>query len=169
VQAHAQLDVLHRARVQRRVEATARHEGVAADRAEAGPERRRLAGRAPVHVVVEQVAELRDRVAAGGLVVIGAEQRRQPRVGGERRADARERVGVDAHVGVDEHQHVAARLPRAAVARRRRPVAVAGDDDVVTGLRRRLDRGHRVGERRPRVRRRDDDAEGDRTWHRASL
>ena len=53
-------------RVALRVEAADGVEGLAADRAEAGPERRRRTGRARVHVVVQEVAKARDvRVAAG--------------------------------------------------------------------------------------------------------
>ena len=60
VQAHPELDVLdRRARVAPRVEAADGVEGLAADRAEAGPERRRLAGAADVDVVVQEVAKAR--------------------------------------------------------------------------------------------------------------
>src|SRR5205823_2435971 len=56
-----ELDVLDRGgRIALRVEAAGGEEGLAADRAEAGPERRGRARALVVDVVVEQVAEARD-------------------------------------------------------------------------------------------------------------
>ena len=61
-------------------EAPGRREGVASDRAETGPEGRRVAARLLVHVVVEEIAIPADAGLPGRSVVVGAEQRDQPRL-----------------------------------------------------------------------------------------
>ena len=84
----------------------------------------------------------------GRAVVVGAVERGERRVRVERGADPAEGVGVHPHVGVDEHQHVAA-WPgrRRRCGRRRRPSAGSVDDDhLVGGLARRGDGGHGLGE-----------------------
>jgi len=169
-QPHAELDVLHhRGRVAVDVEAAGGQERVAADGAEPGPERGRLARRGLVHVVVEEVSELRDGPTERRPVVVGAEHCGQAGVGAERLADASERVGVDLDVRVDEHQDLAACHRRAGVARRRRAAPGLDHEHLVVRPGRRLDRGHHPLERRRTVRRRHDDAEPPCGPHPATL
>ena len=86
-QAHAELDVLDRRPLEAPlVEAAGGVERLAADRAEAGPERLGRTGRARVDVVVQEVAKARDELRRGGVGVVGAEDRVEAGVGVEARA-----------------------------------------------------------------------------------
>jgi hypothetical protein len=147
-QPHPQLDVLHHRRaVGLGVEAAGGHERVTAHRAEPRPERARIARRALVHVVVQQVAEARHGAVRRRVVVIGAEHRGQLGIGGERRADPVERIGVDLNVRVDEDEDLAAREPGAGVAGRRGAVALGDDQDLVVDAGRGLYSRERRAER----------------------
>ena len=147
----AELEVLDgRRRVAVGVEAAGGEEGLTPDRAETGPERLRRPRSLLVHVVVEEVAEARHERGVGGVVVVGAEERVEARVGGEGRADAREGVAVRLHVGVDEQEDVAGRAAGTLVPGGSRPGRRGRIDD--DHLLRRLvggsDRGQAAGERR---------------------
>ena len=130
----AELDVLDRRdREALVVVAADLHEGLTPHGAQAGPEGRRGAGRAVVHVVVEHVAERRDRAVLRRTVVVGPEDGGEPGVRGHRGTDAADRVGVHDHVGVHEDQERAAGDGGADVARARRPEAgrAVDHDDLV--------------------------------------
>ena len=132
----AQLDVLdRRPGVEPRVETAEFEEDLAADHPAAGPECVSRPGVAIelallVHVMVQQVAELAHDARRSRLVVVRAEQRRQPRIGHEPRHPASIVSRVDGHVGVEEEDQVARRPLGAAIAGRRRALrAVVAQHD----------------------------------------
>ena len=98
---------------------------VAPDGAEPGPERRRGAGRAGVDVMVQEVAKARDELWGGRVLVVGAEDRVQPRIGVEALAQQAQRVRVDLDVGIDEDDDLALRARDPGVARGGGPAAAA--------------------------------------------
>jgi hypothetical protein len=122
--------------------------------AQSGPERRRLACPLLVHVMVEEVSELRDDAWIRRPVVVGPEERRQLPIGRERLADAHERVPMRQHVGVDEDDDVPRRVADAGIAGGSRAVPVRDDDDLLGRLLRggdgleTRDEGRRVVRRR---------------------
>jgi hypothetical protein len=140
------------------VEPAGRLEGVAADRAETCPERARLAGRLLVDVVVQEVAEARDRAGRLGVVVVGPEDGGQFGIAVEMRADALEGAGVDNDVGVDEDEDLAACAACALVARvcGPGPRRAAHHHQLLWRPPRRLDRREAAAERGRRVGRRHD-------------
>jgi hypothetical protein len=163
---HAQpeLDVLDRRLAELLgVEAAVLDEGVAANSAESGPERARGSGRALVHVVMQEVAEDRDRPLDVRIVVVGAEDGCEPWIRVESPADFGERVAMREHVGVDEDHRVRggaqhARVPRCGRAGARR---LPDDDDLVGRVASVRDRGEAALERGGLVRCRHDRREGD--------
>ena len=81
VEAHAELDVLHRGlREPLFVEPPKRQEDVTPDRAQPGPERRRSSSAFLVDVMVEEVPEIGDDALGTGIVIVGTEDRREARV-----------------------------------------------------------------------------------------
>lgn len=141
---HPELDVLdRRLGVAHGVEAALRVERRLPNRSEPRPERRGLARRGLVDVVVEQIPEARDDAVGGRSVVVGAEERVEPLVVREGLPDPGERVVVDDDVRVDEDEHVSpgplcALVPRGCRPGSGRPL---DDDHLVRRLDRRLERG----------------------------
>ena len=97
------------------------------------PEARGLRARRLVHVVVKEVAILRDESGGGGVVVIGADDRGQAGRLREGRDHAPDEVGRDHDVAVEEEDHVARRRPRPRVARGRRPRPSRSVDEHAAG------------------------------------
>ena len=91
----------------------------------------RRSGVGLVHVVVEQVAESRDRRRHRGRVVVRTEHRGRRGVG-ERGPDPLDRVGVHLDVGVDEHERLVAGPCGAGVAGASIAVSSRGPSTTIT-------------------------------------
>ena len=158
---HPELDVLdRRLRKAPLVESAGRQESRAANRAQPCPERARTPGVLLVHVVVQQVAEGGDG-APVLRVVVGAEQCDKLGLALEGLPDSRERVRVNLHVGIDEHEHVASRLAgtRVPCAGRARGRRLADHDRLFGPIARGSDRREAARQRRGIVRGRNDRGE----------
>ncbi len=131
---HPQLDVLDRGlREPLLVESTHSLERVPSNGSDPTPECGRGSSCGLVDVVMEQISEDRDDTFRFRTVVIGAEERREPRIGRECATDPAERIRVDLDVGVDEHEHVPRRVESAGVPGRgwTRPIGLSNDDDLL--------------------------------------
>jgi hypothetical protein len=85
-------------------------------------------------VVVEKVPEVGHDAPGPRIVVVGAEHCSEALIIVEGTANPGERVGVNLDVRVDEDKDIAARLPRAEIARARRTETVGPvDDDQLLG------------------------------------
>jgi hypothetical protein len=116
VEAHPELDVLHRGlREPLFVETAKRQKDVTPDRAEPCPERRGSSSAFVMDVMVEEIPEIGDDAGGSGIVIVGAEDRGEARVVLEGAANPGECVAVHLDVRVDENEHIACRLPRAEV------------------------------------------------------
>src|SRR5262249_46924166 len=99
----------------RLVEAPQAEKRVSANGSEPGPERRGEPGSLSVQVMMEKISEVRDHAVATGLIVVRPEDGRQRGILLEHLPDSHECVGVYFHIGVDEDQNFAIRLPGAGV------------------------------------------------------
>ena len=114
-----------------------------------------------VDVVVKKIAERRNVALCMGLVVIGAENSSQARVGAKGISKSFEDIGMHLDVGVDEDEHVSCRLRCSPItglgrARRRWPI---DHDQLVGPVVRSLDCVEASVQGRRTVRRRHDDRE----------
>jgi hypothetical protein len=113
----AQIDVLDARTWKALVEPADRPEGTRTDRPQARPERCRDRAGGAVHECVRQILVLRYEVRRPRDIVVGAEHRLDARLDPEALDNARQSVGRDDHVGVDEHQHFTVGDRRATVPR----------------------------------------------------
>ena len=105
-QPHSQFDIFNRGTSIILVETTERGEHLATDGGTACPERGCLPTTALMNVVVQQVLVAGSQATRGRLGVVRTEHGGDVRMFGEVLLHARQGVGVDGHVGVEEYQDV---------------------------------------------------------------
>ena len=129
--------------------------------AEPSPERFCGACSFLVDVMVKKIAERRNAASCIGLVVIGAENSSQARVGAKGFSKSLEDIGMHLDVGVDEDEHVSCRLrcpPIPGLGRARGRWSI-DHDQLVGPVIRSLDCVEAATQGRRTVRRRHDDRE----------
>ena len=134
LEAVAQFDILDARGVEIFVKTTAGGKDRAADGTAGTPECRGPVAGCLVHVVVQEIAVLGEKIGGSGTVVVGANQGGQIRVFGKAAAHLGNGVGIYHYIGVQKEQQIAAGLPGSLVAGPGRTRKTGQFHDLDSGL-----------------------------------